>query len=61
MALDLARAEREDRRRPVEGLDLGLLVDGKDDRPLGRGEVEPDDIGDLGDEIWRRDADRGCT
>jgi hypothetical protein len=36
---------------PVERLDLGLLVDRLDDRPLGRREVEPDHVGHLGNEL----------
>ena len=35
----------------VEGLDLGLLVDGKDHRMLGRVEVEADDVVDLLDAV----------
>ena len=41
---------RQDRRDPIEGLDLGLLVDQEDDGPFGRVEVEPDDVLDLVDE-----------
>ena len=41
---------RQDRRRAVEGLDLGLLVDAEHDRALGRVEIEPDDVVDLVDE-----------
>ena len=51
VALDLAGLQRQHRRRPVERLDLGLLVEAQDDRPLGRGEVEPDDVADLGLEL----------
>jgi hypothetical protein len=32
----------------VERLDLGLLVDREHDRPLGRGEAQPDHVADLG-------------
>ena len=32
-------------------LDLGLLVDAEHDRVLRRGEVQPDDVGDLGDQF----------
>jgi hypothetical protein len=35
----------------VQGLDLGLLIDAQHHRVLRRGEVEPDDIGDLGDQL----------
>ncbi len=31
----------------IEGLDLGLLVETEDDSPLGRVEIEPDDIDQL--------------
>ena len=34
----------------VEGLDLGLLVHAEHQRPLGRVEIEPDDVADLGHE-----------
>jgi hypothetical protein len=51
VALDLPGPEGQHRLGPVERLDLGLLVDGEDDRPLGRREVEPDDVADLGDEL----------
>ena len=40
-ALDLPRAHGQQRGRPVEGLDLGLLVDTQDQSPLGWVEVEP--------------------
>ena len=46
--LDLAGSQRQHRLGPVERLDLGLLVDAQHDGPLGRVEVEPDDVGDLG-------------
>ncbi len=49
--LDRARAQREHRLGPIEGLDLGLLVDRQDDRPLGRVEIQPDDVADLGLEL----------
>ena len=49
--LHLPGPEREHGLGPVERLDLGLLVDREDDRPLGRREVEPNDIGDLGREL----------
>ena len=51
VGFDLAGPELEHRLGPIEGLDLGLLIDRQDDRPLGRGEVEPDDVGHLGDEL----------
>ena len=36
---------------PVQGLDLGFLVDAEHDRVLRRVEVQPDHIGDLGDQL----------
>jgi hypothetical protein len=47
-AFDQVRLSGQDRRGPVQGLDLGLLVDREHDRVLGRVEVEPDDVDDLG-------------
>lgn len=40
--------EREDRRGPVQGLDLRLLIDTEDDGPLRRVQVQPEDVADLG-------------
>ena len=45
-----AGQHREHRCGAVEGLDLGLLVHAEHQRPLGRVEVEPDDVADLVDE-----------
>ena len=45
------RQQRQDRRRPVERLDLRLLVDTEHDRRLGRVEIEADDVADLVDEL----------
>ena len=42
-----AGSHRQDRRGPVQGLDLRLLVDAQHDRVLGRVQVEPDDVADL--------------
>ena len=50
-ALRDARQHRQDRRGPVQRLDLGLLVDAEHDRALGRIEVERDDVADLVDEL----------
>jgi len=47
VALDLPGLHRQHRLGPVERLNLGLLVDRQDDRPLGRREVEPDHVADL--------------
>jgi hypothetical protein len=49
-AFDIAQTEREERLGAVEGLDLALLIDGQDDRVIGRVEVEPDDVANLLDE-----------
>ena len=54
VALDLASSERQHRRHSVER--LGLLIEGQDDRPLGRGEVEPDNVADSGLERLVRPA-----
>ena len=43
--------QRQHRRRPVERLDLRLLVDAQHDRRLGRVEIEPDDVAHLVDEL----------
>ena len=45
-----AGAQRQGRLRALQRLNRGLLVDTEDDGVLGRLEVEPDDIGDLGGE-----------
>ena len=39
------------RRGPVQRLDLRFLVHAQHDRVLRRGQVEPDDVGDLGDQL----------
>ena len=36
--------------RPIQGLDLTLLIEGEDHRPLGRMEIEAHDVPQLGDE-----------
>ena len=48
--LGKSRAQREDRRGAVEGLDLGLLVDAEHQGSVGRIEVKPDDVAHLLDE-----------
>jgi len=40
--------EREDRRGPVQALDLRLFIDTEDDGPLRRVQVQPEDVADLG-------------
>ena len=45
------RHQRQHRRRPVERLDLRLLVHAQHDRRLRRVEVEPDDVAHLVDEL----------
>ena len=46
-SFDLPRLEGQHRLRPIEGLDLRLLVEADDDGGLGRVEVQPDDIAHL--------------
>ena len=48
------RAHRQDRLRPVESLDLRLLVHAQHQRTLRRIEVEPDDVRHLGFELGVR-------
>jgi hypothetical protein len=43
--------QRQHRRRGVERLDLGLLVDAEHDRGVGGVEVKADDVSDLVDEL----------
>ena len=50
-ALGQARPHRQDRRRAVQRLDLGLLVHAQHDGALGRVQVEADDVSDLGHEL----------
>ena len=49
--LTLAGRHRQQRPGAVQGLDLALLVDAQDDRPLRQAHVEPDDGADLLDEV----------
>ena len=49
--LGQAGLHRQHRRGPVQRLDLGLLVDAQHDRVLRRRQVQPDDVGDLGDQL----------
>jgi hypothetical protein len=51
LALGHARHQRQDRRRSLQRLDLGLLIDAEDDCRFGRVEVEPDDVAHLVDEL----------
>jgi len=51
MAFDLPGPEGQHRLRPIERVDLGLLVDRQNDRPRGRAEGEPDHVGPLGYEL----------
>jgi hypothetical protein len=46
--------ERQDRCGPIEGLDLGLLVDAQHDCRVRRVQRETDDVADLvdGQRIW---------
>ena len=47
----LAWLDRQTRLGAIERLDLGLLVDRKHDRMLGRGHIEADDVLELGREL----------
>jgi len=47
-----ARTQGKYRLRPVERLDLGLLVDAEDQRFFGRIKIERNDVGEFGVEIW---------
>jgi len=42
---------RQHRLGPIQGLDLGLLVDTENDGLLRRVVIEPDDVDDLVDEL----------
>lgn len=44
---DLTGPHRQEGLGPIERLDLGLLVDAQHQRPVGRTEIEPDDIAHL--------------
>ena len=46
----LARAQGEQRRRAIQGLDLRLFVDAEDRSVLRRIEIQPHDVADLVDE-----------
>ena len=50
-ALDPPFLQGQDRHRPVQGLDLGLLIHPQQDRVLGRSQVQPADVGDLPDQL----------
>jgi hypothetical protein len=57
-AFDVAKPERQQRLRAIEGLDLALLIDAQNDRVVGWVEVEPDDVAHLLDEQGiRRDLE----
>ena len=43
-----ARAQRQHRRGPVQGLDLGFLIDADHDRVVRRVQAQANDIADLG-------------
>jgi len=58
-AFGLAEVHRQDRLRALERLDLGFFVDGEHDGDRRRGDVEPDDITDLLDQLRiRRQLER---
>src|SRR5262249_58011839 len=46
-ALETPWAERENRVEPIQGLDLGLLIQAKDGRMLRRIDVQADDVSGL--------------
>src|SRR5207249_7549597 len=48
--LDLPGSHRQQWLRAIERLDLGFFVDAKDERVLGRIQVEPDNVPDFVDE-----------
>src|SRR3546814_8350296 len=50
LPLRLSGTHRQYGGGALDGLDLGLLIDTQDERPIGRVEVEADDIADLVDE-----------
>jgi hypothetical protein len=45
-----ARHHRQDRLFPIQRLDLTFLIDAEDQRPVGRRQIEADNIADLVDE-----------
>ena len=50
-ALGQPGLHRQDRLGAVQRLDLRLLVDAQHDGPLGRVQIQADDVADLGDEL----------
>src|SRR5579859_862781 len=46
-----SRGQRQDRLSSVQSLDLALLIDAKDQCPIGRIQIQADDIADLFDEL----------
>src|SRR6185437_9213999 len=51
-SLDLTGPHWQDRLRPIEGLDLALLVGAQHQCPFGRVEVQADNIANLLDQLW---------
>ena len=51
-AFRVAQPERQDRLRPFQRLDLGLLVDAQHHGVVGGIQVQPDDVAHLVDEGW---------
>ena len=43
----LARAQRQNRRRAVQRLNLSLFIDRQEQRAIGRAQVQPDDVAHL--------------
>ena len=52
--LGLTGPHRQDRLRPIERLDLALLIGAQHQRPFGRVEIQADDIADLLDQLRDR-------
>jgi hypothetical protein len=49
--LGLPRLHRQRLLGPIQRLNLGLLIDAEHDRVLGRVQIQPDNVGDLGDQL----------
>ena len=49
--LGLPRLHRQRLLGPIQRLNLGLLIDAEHDRVLGRVQIRPDNVGDLGDQL----------
>ncbi len=49
LAFRHAKHHRQDRLFAIECVNLALFIDAQDQRPIGRGQVEPNDVADLVD------------